>query len=674
MLQISFDNLSKKQKILEEDTLYSLYQANQKYEELKKHIAALSEREKIELPDITLADEHNIGLLEITDLTKESLTDSLASLLTRAIVLGNQLEEDKEKRVAFEKRVTTEINHEVIDKETGIPERKERKETVLNKTARTTGKGKKWVLDIFNKEKITPKLPEVINNENKSNMDTGDSSGEITESTIGRLLIEDDPNNNALEKEDNASQDDIKIVLEPKDTRAITSAATNGPEATQTGNREKVSKNEREDTVTLTENRAEPIVEDMFVRSIRDSLRGLKTALENSNLTTTERELILYKIDKFNSLSIESQTLVAKQSEHYNTTYTEKEADIEKKLKEKLSKMLETHSDEKAEREKITNEKYIEIEKNEKSEYLSSNPEKEAQIISEEQYDQKVREAKEAKDRQNQIRTNAFFSDIKNSVKERKKTELENIHSHYENLVSEKSIGLRNKYEAKFNADMDKLNLDMLTEKKEFLITELKGIEDTVLTNLSNWHELATKELNDKHTNLILEKEKIELEIERSQSVLRNQKEKEGYQLEIVKLKKEIEEKSLKEARYVANEETRLQQNQVSLDLQNKMIEELENKKSFMYEVEVKVEERINKSLHEEKTKNEKLKYVLYSTIGLAIVSLGLAVYGLSDRGSAALSLPVQDQSVGEIEVLSTVEEDTENDDDVNKVEELSKE
>ena len=38
MLQISFDNLSKKQKILEEDTLYSLYQANQKYEELKKFI------------------------------------------------------------------------------------------------------------------------------------------------------------------------------------------------------------------------------------------------------------------------------------------------------------------------------------------------------------------------------------------------------------------------------------------------------------------------------------------------------------------------------------------------------------------------------------------------------------------------------------------------------------
>jgi len=647
MLQISFDNLSKKQKILEEDTLYSLYQANKKYEKLKKLIAESKEGEEIDLPDITLADENNISLLEITELTRDSLNEDLASLLTKAIVIENQTEEDKDSRVNFEKRVKKEIESEVIDEGTGKPELKERKETAIDKTVRNTGKSKKWVLSLFNKEKKVKNLPVIINKEDRSVTTSKRDYEEKTESTIDRVM----KSNNELSENE---------VSEIKKTEDIESAATSETVATRTKNTEIVNKTEEnkleiKEKPSLSENIPEPIVEDMLILSIKDSLKLLTISSENQNLTTTERELILYKVDKFNALSIKAETLLAKQNEKYNSTYTEKEEVNQNQLKEELTKLLAMYVSEKTEQDELINEKYIEIEKEEKKEYLNSEPEKEAQQVLKENYDQKVEEAKEDRDRKNEIRKNSYFSDIKNSVQERKINELNNINSNYENLVSDKSTEVRSKYEAKFNAEMEKLNFELLNEKKDFLNKELKTIEDYVLTNITVWHELATKELSDQHTNLTLEKEKIELEIERSQSISKNQKEKEEYLLEIAKLKTEVEEKNKKEARYVSNEETRLKQNQVSIDLQNKLIQELESKKDFLKEVDLKVEEKINHSLELAKKKNERLKYVLYSAIGLTVVSIGLAVYGLSSGDSVEGSEAVPDQTVEEVAAGSSV-------------------
>jgi len=263
-------------------------------------------------------------------------------------------------------------------------------------------------------------------------------------------------------------------------------------------------------------------------------------------------------------------------------------------------------------------------------------------------------------DRQNEIRKNSFFSDIKNSIEERKSNELNNINLNYENLVSDKSTQVRSKYETKFNADMEKLNLELLNEKKLFLNKELKEIEEYVTNNVAVWHDLATKELNYKHDNLTLEKENIQLEIEKSKSLLINQKEKEGFLIEIERLKKEVEEKNKKESRYVENEEKRLNQNAISLGLQNKLIEELDNKTSFMNEVDTKVEETIKKSLELSRKKNEKLKYVLFSSIALTVVSLGLAIYGLSERNSVEGSENVPEQTVEEVAVSSSVEEEPE--------------
>lgn len=171
---------------------------------------------------------------------------------------------------------------------------------------------------------------------------------------------------------------------------------------------------------------------------------------------------------------------------------------------------------------------------------------------------------------------------------------------------------------------------------------------------------LLQKELNYKHDNLTLEKENIQLEIEKSKSLLINQKEKEGFLIEIERLKKEVEEKNKKESRYVENEEKRLNQNAISLGLQNKLIEELDNKKSFMNEVDTKVEETIKKSLELSRKRNEKLKYVLFSSIALTVVSLGLAIYGLSERNSVEGSENVPEQTVEEVAVSSSVEEEPE--------------
>ncbi|MEG0553103.1 MAG: hypothetical protein RR533_06195, partial [Carnobacterium sp.] len=108
------------------------------------------------------------------------------------------------------------------------------------------------------------------------------------------------------------------------------------------------------------------------------------------------------------------------------------------------------------------------------------------------------------------------------------------------------------------------------------------------------------------------------------------------------------------------NEETRLKQNHVSLELQTKLIEELENKKNFMNEVDKKVEETIKKSLELSRKKNERLKYVLFSSIALTVVSLGLAIYGLSERDTVEGSETVAEQSVEEVAVSSIIEEEPE--------------
>ena len=665
MLQISFDNLSKKQKILEEDTLYSLYQANQKYEELKKFIIDSKDGEKIELPDITLANENNISLLEITDLTKASINETLTSLLTKAIVIENQIEGDSEKIIEFEKQVKNEINNEKIDKDTGKPKLKERKETTIDKTVKNTFKGKKWVLDLFNKEKKTKKLPVITDNE-PNTISTNDSEEVETESTLDRLLMNrNEKSDSELVEIESISKSTEKEVPEKNETDVLVSAATSETVATQTDKVEPENNIEKnlpviKDSSPINENVPEPVVEDMLIVSIRDSLKMLRNALENPNLTTTERELILYKIDKFNSLSIEAETLIARQNDKYNTTYTEKEVDIQNQLKEELANLLATIDSEKREQEDKIKEKYIDIEKKEKNDYLNSEPEKEAQQVLKENFDLKVQEAKEDMDRQNEIRKNSFFSDIKNSIEERKSNELNNINLNYENLVSDKSTQVRSKYETKFNADMEKLNLELLNEKKLFLNKELKEIEEYVTNNVAVWHDLATKELNYKHDNLTLEKENIQLEIEKSKSLLINQKEKEGFLIEIERLKKEVEEKNKKESRYVENEEKRLNQNAISLGLQNKLIEELDNKKSFMNEVDTKVEETIKKSLELSRKKNEKLKYVLFSSIALTVVSLGLAIYGLSERNSVEGSENVPEQTVEEVAVSSSVEEEPE--------------
>ena len=665
MFQISFDNLSKKQKILEEDTLYSLYQANQKYEELKKFIIDSKDGEKIELPDITLANENNISLLEITDLTKASINETLTSLLTKAIVIENQIEGDSEKIIEFEKQVKNEINNEKIDKDTGKPKLKERKETTIDKTVKNTFKGKKWVLDLFNKEKKTKKLPVITDNE-PNTISTNDSEEVETESTLDRLLMNrNEKSDSELVEIESISKSTEKEVPEKNETDVLVSAATSETVATQTDKVEPENNIEKnlpviKDSSPINENVPEPVVEDMLTVSIRDSLKMLRNALENPNLTTTERELILYKIDKFNSLSIEAETLIARQNDKYNTTYTEKEVDIQNQLKEELANLLATIDSEKREQEDKIKEKYIDIEKKEKSDYLNSEPEKEAQQVLKENFDLKVQEAKEDMDRQNEIRKNSFFSDIKNSIEERKSNELNNINLNYENLVSDKSTQVRSKYETKFNADMEKLNLELLNEKKLFLNKELKEIEEYVTNNVAVWHDLATKELNYKHDNLTLEKENIQLEIEKSKSLLINQKEKEGFLIEIERLKKEVEEKNKKESRYVENEEKRLNQNAISLGLQNKLIEELDNKKSFMNEVDTKVEETIKKSLELSRKKNEKLKYVLFSSIALTVVSLGLAIYGLSERNSVEGSENVPEQTVEEVTVSSSVEEEPE--------------
>lgn len=665
MLQISFDNLSKKQKILEEDTLYSLYQANQKYEELKKFIIDSKDGEKIELPDITLANENNISLLEITDLTKASINETLTSLLTKAIVIENQIEGDSEKIIEFEKQVKNEINNEKIDKDTGKPKLKERKETTIDKTVRNTFKGKKWVLDLFNKEKKTKKFPVITDNEANSTS-TNDSEEVETESTLDRLLMNrNEESDSELVEIESISKSTEKEVPEKNNTDELVSAATSETVATQT-DKEKPEYNIEKnlpvikDSSPIIENVPEPVVEDMLIVSIRDSLKMLRNALENPNLTTTERELLLYKIDKFNSLSIEAETLIARQNDKYNTTYIEKEVDIQNQLKEELANLLATIDSEKREQEDKIKEKYIDIEKKEKNEYLNSEPEKEAQQVLKENFDLKVQEAKEDMDRQNEIRKNSFFSDIKNSIEERKSNELNNINLNYENLVSDKSTQVRSKYETKFNADMEKLNLELLNEKKLFLNKELKEIEEYVTNNVAVWHDLATKELTYKHDNLTLEKENIQLEIEKSKSLLINQKEKEGFLIEIERLKKEVEEKNKKESRYVENEEKRLNQNAISLGLQNKLIEEFDNKKSFMNEVDTKVEETIKKSLELSRKKNENLKYVLFSSIALTVVSLGLAIYGLSERNSVEGSETVPKQSVEEIAVSSSVVEEPE--------------
>ena len=665
MLQISFDNLSKKQKILEEDTLYSLYQANQKYEELKKFIIDSKDGEKIELPDITLANENNISLLEITDLTKASINETLTSLLTKAIVIENQIEGDSEKIIEFEKQVKNEINNEKIDKDTGKPKLKERKETTIDKTVKNTFKGKKWVLDLFNKEKKTKKLPVITDNE-PNTISTNDSEEVETESTLDRLLMNrNEKSDSELVEIESISKSTEKEVPEKNETDVLVSAATSETVATQTDKVEPENNIEKnlpviKDSSPINENVPEPVVEDMLTVSIRDSLKMLRNALENPNLTTTERELILYKIDKFNSLSIEAETLIARQNDKYNTTYTEKEVDIQNQLKEELANLLATIDSEKREQEDKIKEKYIDIEKKEKNDYLNSEPEKEAQQVLKENFDLKVQEAKEDMDRQNEIRKNSFFSDIKNSIEERKSNELNNINLNYENLVSDKSTQVRSKYETKFNADMEKLNLELLNEKKLFLNKELKEIEEYVTNNVAVWHDLATKELNYKHDNLTLEKENIQLEIEKSKSLLINQKEKEGFLIEIERLKKKVEEKNKKKSRYVENEEKRLNQNAISLGLQNKLIEELDNKKSFMNEVDTKVEETIKKSLELSRKKNENLKYVLFSSIALTVVSLGLAIYGLSERNSVEGSENVPEQTVEEVAVSSSVEEEPE--------------
>jgi len=657
MLQISFDNLSKKQKVLEEDTLYSLFQANKKYEELKKLIVDVEE--EIELPDITLTDGNNILLLEIIDLQKDSLNESLATLLIKAVVIENQLEKDTDSRMEFEKRIKDEISEEVLDKKTGIPKLKERKETAIDKTIRSTGKGKKWILNLIKKEKKIKQLPVDMNNDNKSVATSNSNHDEITESTIDRVIKSNQSNNNEL------SENVINEVIETKRTEEIESAATSEKVATRTENTEIVieleeNKPEIKEKTSLIENVAETIVEDILIKSIRDSLEVLSITAGNKNLATTERELILYKLDKFNALSIEAETLLAKQNEKYNSTYTDKEEVNHNQLEKELAILIATFVSEKIEQEELTNKKYVEIEKEEKKEYLNSEPEKEAQQELKENYDQKVKGAKEYRDRQNEIRKNSYFSDIKNSVQERKTNELNNIHLNYENLVSVKSTEVRSKYETKFIAEIDKLQFELLNEKKEFLNKKLKTIEDYVFENITVWHEITSKELNDQHTKLILEKEKIELEIEKDQSISKNNKEKEEYLLEITKLKTEVEEKNKKEARYVLNEETRLQQNQVSIDLQNRLIQELESKKDFLKEVDLKVEEKIKQSLELARKKNEKLKYVLYSAIGLTVVSIGLAVYGLSSGGPVEGSEAIPEQTVEEVAVSSSAEEESE--------------
>lgn len=653
MLQISFDNLSRKQKILEEDTLYSLYQANQKYEEFKKFIAESKDDNSIYLPDITLANENNISLLEITDIPKDSLNETLTSLLTKAIVVENQLEQDTNSIVAFEKQVKEEIQKEVIDKNTGLPELKERKETTMDKTMKNTIKGKKWILSLFDKESKTKTFPTESNHEDTLLVKIDDVEEE-SESTLGRLLIQDNLTDESLEVE-TSSKEQIKDVQEQTQLKKVESAAKSETFATQTETLGKSNEN------SIVERKSESIViEDILVVSIRDSLKMLRKSLENINLTTTERELIFYKIDKFNSLAIEAETLVAKQNEQYNSTYTEKEIEIERKLKEEMANLLATIGGDKREQEEQINQKYIEIEKKEKNDYLNSNPEKEAQLFLKEEYNQKVELAKDDMDRQNQIRISSFFSDITNSVKERKMNELSNNHSNYKNIEMDESTSVRNKYEEIFNADMEKVNLDLLNEKKEFLKTELKNIEDTVLSNVGGWHELATKELNSKHLNLTLEKEKIELEIERSMIISNNHKQKEEYLLEIEKLKTEVKEKNKKEERYVANEETRLKQNNVSIDLQNRLIKELESKKSFIEEIDSKVEKTIYDTLELEKKKNEKMKYILYSTITLTIVSLGLAIYGLSQKNNLEGTDSTPGQIYNEVSANSIIEPEPE--------------
>lgn len=665
MLQITFDNLSKKQKILEEDTVYSLFQANIKYEEFKKFIIDSKDGEKIELPDITLSNENNISLLEITDLTKASINESLTSLIIEAIVIENQIEGDSQKKLDFENQVKKEINNEEIDNATGKPKLKERKETTIDKTVKNTFKGKKWVLDLFNKENKTKKLPVVPNKEDNLTP-TKEIEVNNTESTLDRVLMNrNDKSDSEIKEVESISKTKEKEVPETNKTEKLVSAATSETVATRTENVEPVHILEKgepkiKESTSLIENVKEPVIEDMLIVSIRDSLKMLRNALGNPNLTTTERELILYKIDKFNSLSIEAETLVAKQNDKYNTTYTEKEIDIQNQLKEELANLLTTISREKREQEEKIKEKYIEIEKKEKNDYLNSEPEKEAQQVLKENYDQKVQEAKEDMDRQNDIRKKSFISDIKNSVEERKNNELSNINLNYENLVSDKSSLVRSKYETIFNADMEKLNLELLNEKKTFLNKELKTIEEFVTNNITVWHELATNELNSKHDILTLEKENIQLEIEKSKSLLINQKEKEDLLIEIETLKKEVEEKGKKESRYVENEETRLKQNHVSLELQTKLIEELENKKNFMNEVDKKVEETIKKSLELSRKKNERLKYVLFSSIALTVVSLGLAIYGLSERDTVEGSETVAEQSVEEVAVSSIIEEEPE--------------